>query len=47
MFCIIEGRLTILARHILYNLGQTAQRNFNAALIDFSIITTSNRFCRD
>lgn len=47
MFCIVEGRLTILARHILYNSGQTAQRNFNAALIDFSIITTSNRFGRD
>lgn len=26
MFCIIEGRLTILARHILYNSGQTAQK---------------------
>lgn len=26
MFCIIEGRLTILARHILYNSEQTAQK---------------------
>lgn len=26
MFCIIEGRLTILARHILYNSRQTAQK---------------------
>lgn len=26
IFCIIEGRLTILARHILYNSEQTAQK---------------------
>lgn len=25
MFCIVEARLTILARHILYSSGQTAQ----------------------
>lgn len=46
MFCIIEGRLTILERHILYNSGKTAQREMKRYKFRYINLHNTNEYRR-